>query len=37
MAYDVSPTARALLALEAIQNSPGITAQRLGRSYGDSE
>jgi len=31
MAHDVSPTARALLALEVIQNSPGITAQRLGR------
>ncbi|MGO8959416.1 MAG: helix-turn-helix transcriptional regulator [Streptosporangiaceae bacterium] len=30
MAGDVSPTARALLALEAIQNNPGITAQRLG-------
>jgi hypothetical protein len=34
MAYNVSPTARALLALEAIQNSPGITAQRLGQRLG---
>jgi len=30
----MSPTARALLALEAIQNSPGITAQRLGERLG---
>ena len=37
MAYDVSPTARALLALEAIQNSPGITAQRLGERLGVTE
>ena len=37
MAYDVSPTARALLALEAIQASPGITAQRLGERLGVSE
>jgi predicted DNA-binding transcriptional regulator YafY len=37
MAYDVSPTARALLALEAIQNSPGITAQRLGQRLGVTE
>jgi predicted DNA-binding transcriptional regulator YafY len=29
-AHEISPTARALLALEAIQNNPGITAQRLG-------
>jgi predicted DNA-binding transcriptional regulator YafY len=31
MAHGTSPTARALLALELIQNSPGITAERLGR------
>ena len=37
MAYDVSPAARALLALEAIQNSPGITAQRLGERLGVTE
>lgn len=37
MAQDVSPTARALLALEAIQNSPGITAQRLGDRLGVTE
>ena len=37
MAYDVSPTARALLALEAIQNSPGITARRLGERLGVTE
>jgi predicted DNA-binding transcriptional regulator YafY len=37
MAYDVSPTARALLALEAIQNSPGITARRLGQRLGVTE
>ena len=37
MAYEVSPTARALLALEAIQNSPGITAQRLGERLGVTE
>ncbi len=34
MAREVSPTARALLALEAIQNSPGITAHRLGERLG---
>jgi predicted DNA-binding transcriptional regulator YafY len=34
MAQDVSPTARALLALEVIQNSPGITAHRLGERLG---
>ncbi len=33
----MSPTARALLALEAIQNSPGITAQRLGERLGVTE
>ena len=37
MRYDTSPTARALLALEAIQNSPGITAQRLGDHLGVTE
>jgi predicted DNA-binding transcriptional regulator YafY len=34
MAQDVSPTARALLALEVIQNSPGITAGRLAARLG---
>jgi predicted DNA-binding transcriptional regulator YafY len=34
MVPDVSPTARALLALEMIQNSPGITACRLGERLG---
>jgi predicted DNA-binding transcriptional regulator YafY len=34
MAADTSPTARALLALEALQDSPGITAERLGRRLG---
>jgi len=34
MAHDLSPTARALLALELIQNHPGITAQRLGERLG---
>ena len=37
MRHDTSPTARALLALEAIQNSPGITAQRLGEHLGVTE
>jgi predicted DNA-binding transcriptional regulator YafY len=32
-----SPTARALLALEVIQNSPGITAERLGERLGVTE
>jgi predicted DNA-binding transcriptional regulator YafY len=32
-----SPTARALLALEMIQNSPGITAERLGERLGVTE
>jgi predicted DNA-binding transcriptional regulator YafY len=36
-AHEVSPTARALLALEAIQNTPGITAQRLGERLGVTE
>ncbi len=37
MRHDTSPTARALLALEAIQDSPGITAQRLGELLGVTE
>jgi predicted DNA-binding transcriptional regulator YafY len=37
LSRDLSPTARALLALEAIQNSPGITAQSLGDSLGVTE
>jgi predicted DNA-binding transcriptional regulator YafY len=36
-AHEISPTARALLALEAIQNTPGITAQRLGDRLGVTE
>jgi predicted DNA-binding transcriptional regulator YafY len=34
---DTSPTARALLALELVQGSPGITAERLGDRLGVSE
>ena len=34
MRPDTSPTARALLALEALQDSPGITAERLGARLG---
>ncbi|HST66609.1 MAG TPA: WYL domain-containing protein [Mycobacteriales bacterium] len=34
---EAGPTARALLALELIQDSPGITAQRLGEKLGVSE
>ena len=34
---EISPTARALLALEAIQNVPGITAARLGERLGVTE
>jgi predicted DNA-binding transcriptional regulator YafY len=34
---DTSPTARALLALELLQASPGITADRLGARLGVSE
>jgi predicted DNA-binding transcriptional regulator YafY len=34
---DASPTARALLALELLQGSPGITAERLADKLGDSE
>ena len=37
MKPDASPTARALLALELIQNSPGITADRLAGQLGVSE
>ncbi|XVV06599.1 helix-turn-helix transcriptional regulator [Actinosynnema sp. CA-248983] len=37
MSPDVSPTARALLALEVLQGSPGITADRLGDKLGVSE
>src|SRR5215469_7854989 len=37
VAHEISPTARALLALEAIQNVPGITAQRLGERLGVTE
>jgi predicted DNA-binding transcriptional regulator YafY len=37
MAYDVSPTARTLMVLELIQNSPGITAEQLGEKLGVSE
>jgi predicted DNA-binding transcriptional regulator YafY len=34
---EVSPTARALLALEVIQDNPGITAQQLGERLGVSD
>ncbi|MEI5673977.1 MULTISPECIES: helix-turn-helix transcriptional regulator [unclassified Nocardioides] len=34
MTIDASPTARALLALEVLQDSPGITAERLGARLG---
>jgi predicted DNA-binding transcriptional regulator YafY len=34
MGHDVSPTARALLALEVIQNSPGISADALAERLG---
>ena len=37
MAQELTPTARALLALEAIQNAPGITARRLGDRLGVTE
>ncbi|MEV4458956.1 WYL domain-containing protein [Microbispora sp. NPDC049633] len=37
MTRDESPTARALLLLELIQNSPGITAERLAGRLGVSE
>lgn len=37
MTHDESPTARALLVLELIQNRPGITAERLADRLGVSE
>ncbi len=37
LAHDVSPTARALVTLELIQNNPGITAQRLADRLGVTE
>ncbi len=37
MKQDSSPTARALMALELVQGSPGITADRLGDKLGVSE
>lgn len=37
MVQDASPTARALMALESIQDSPGITAQRLSVRLGVSD
>ena len=37
MTTDTSPTARALLALELVQGSPGITAERLADKLGVSE
>ena len=37
MKTDASPTARALLALELVQGSPGITADRLGDKLGVTE
>lgn len=37
MTHDISPTARALVALELIQNNPGITAQRLADRLGVTE
>lgn len=37
MSHDESPTARALLALETIQNVPGITSERLGERLGVTE
>lgn len=37
MKLDASPTARALLTLELLQGSPGITAQRLAHKLGVSE
>jgi predicted DNA-binding transcriptional regulator YafY len=37
MAPELSPTARALLALESIQNNPGITAAKLGVRLGVTE
>jgi predicted DNA-binding transcriptional regulator YafY len=37
VAADLSPASRALLTLEAIQNRPGITAERLGERLGVTE
>jgi predicted DNA-binding transcriptional regulator YafY len=37
MTPDLSPTARALLTLEAIQNNPGITASKIGARLGVTE
>ena len=37
MRSDESPTARALLALELIQDSPGVTAERLADKLGVSD
>lgn len=37
MKSDASPTARALLALELVQDSPGVTAERLADKLGVSE
>lgn len=37
MSTDASPAARALLAMELIQSTPGITADRLGAKLGVSE
>lgn len=37
MKPDASPTARALLALQLVQGSPGITAERLADKLGVSE
>jgi len=37
MTHGVSPTARALVALEVIQNNPGVTAQRLADRLGVTE
>jgi predicted DNA-binding transcriptional regulator YafY len=37
MAHDMSPTARALIALEVIQHNPGVSARRLGERLGVTE
>ncbi|MFD7622222.1 hypothetical protein [Streptomyces sp. NPDC059802] len=36
MVHDASPTARALLALELIQDGPGFTAERVADGVGVS-
>jgi predicted DNA-binding transcriptional regulator YafY len=36
LVHDVSPAAKALLALEIIQNNPGVTADKLGQRLGVS-